>query len=157
RQISGQIRLDHPRRDGVDGDLTRADLAGQRFGQPDQPGFAGAVIGLSRLSGDSAHTGDVDDPPVAFADHDSGGSFRTVPGAFQIGINHLVPIVLFELDDQAVARYPGVVYQDIDGAVGFDGNFDECFGVFEMADVGFVRDGLTACRLDRRYNLVRCV
>src|SRR5262245_44286464 len=45
----GHVRLDEARRHGVDGDAAAGDLAGDSLREPDHPGLAGRVVGLTRV------------------------------------------------------------------------------------------------------------
>jgi hypothetical protein len=53
-QTRGQIGQHKTGGDCIDGDITIRDFTGKGFGETNQPGFAGAVIGLSGLPRDAA-------------------------------------------------------------------------------------------------------
>src|SRR6266478_9065513 len=66
---SGHAGLDESWSDRIASDIARRHFARHRHGQPDQPGFRGRVVRLSRLPDLSEDAGDVDDPSPALLEH----------------------------------------------------------------------------------------
>ena len=65
-QGGGHVGLDETGRHGIDADAARGDLLRQRFGQPDDAGFAGGVVGLTAVASQTDHAGDVTMTPRRF-------------------------------------------------------------------------------------------
>src|SRR5262249_61765408 len=61
---AGHVRIEKPRRDHVAGDPLATVLLRERGGQPEQPGFARAVVRLTRRSR-RAQGRDEEEPPEA--------------------------------------------------------------------------------------------
>src|SRR5206468_2505716 len=62
-------RLDEPRSHGVDGDVARSNLNGNRFGKPDDSSFRGDVVGLSGIASFRDNGRNVDDAPGTSLHH----------------------------------------------------------------------------------------
>ena len=73
------------RRDRVDADAARAELAGERARQSDQPGLRRAVGRGLRDPHLPQPRGDVDDRPAAALDHRGQGRPTRVEGGRQVG------------------------------------------------------------------------
>ena len=67
--LGEQFGLRRRRRDAIDQDAGRRQFLGQRFGQPDQPGFRRRIVrgvGIALFAGDR---GDIDDATVTGPHH----------------------------------------------------------------------------------------
>jgi len=66
------VRLYKARSHRINGDAAGSEFAGQRLGEADHARLCGRVVGLTCVSHDAAHRGDVDDPSPAGAGHGAG-------------------------------------------------------------------------------------
>ena len=105
-----------PGRDAVDQDVAAGVLLGHRLGEADEPGLAGRVVGLALVAGQSHDAGDVDDPPGPALHHSLDHGPGRVEGALQVGVEHRVPVVVGQPEQDVVPGEPGVVDQDVDRA-----------------------------------------
>src|SRR5574341_269787 len=153
-QVIRQRGGDEARGDGVDGDVARGDLAGERFGQANQTRLARRVIRLPGVPGDARDGGDVDDAPVAFAQHGLDGGLRAVECALEVGLNHDVPVGLRHQHNDHVPRGARVVYEDVQPAVRLDRGLDQAFSGFEIGDIRLDGPGFAARLLDFLYRRV---
>src|SRR6266851_620230 len=69
RQHGGHWRFDEAGSDGIHGDVARGDFDGDGFGQADQAGFCGDIIGLAGIARLGYHRADVDDAARAGFHH----------------------------------------------------------------------------------------
>ena len=127
----------------VDGNTTRAEVAGEAFGQAHQCGFAHGVWRATR-EGHAVGVGaaDVDDP-TPFAHVSCGGLGGDEHAAYVDG-QGLVEIFEFEFVQRSHGQHAGVVDQDVQPAKGLDRGID---GVADGVGVGAVsldRQGLAA-------------
>ena len=66
----------------------------------------------------------------------------------QVGLENVVPVRLRHRQDQTVARDAGVVDQDVQIAIGIEGELHQRAGLGHVPDVGLVGDGRAARPLD---------
>jgi hypothetical protein len=104
-------------RDGVDGE------------------FRGAVDRTGRHDRVAADGGNVDDLAVALLFHQRQHGGDAVEDAADVDVDHLVPFVDFQRFERRERHQAGVVDDDIDMAVLFDGDGDEGLHVFEAGDI----------------------
>ncbi len=57
----GHVGFDESWCDGIDGDATGAEFAGGGFGEADDAGFTGGVVGLAGVAHEADDRGDIDD------------------------------------------------------------------------------------------------
>ncbi len=66
------VGVDHPRGDEVDGHAARAELMGQRLGQPVEPGLCRDDMGAMQCARVGGEAADIDDRPLARLSADAG-------------------------------------------------------------------------------------
>ena len=103
-------------RDAVDGDALPRILQRQGLGEADHPGLGGGIVGLADLALLAVDRGDVDDAAMAPVAHAVDDLARHVEDAVHIDADHVGPLVVAHLVEEAVAGDAGVVDQDVDGA-----------------------------------------
>ena len=133
------VGVDIAGRNRIDRDAEARAFLGECLGEAVDPALGGGVVYLAILSGLSIDGTDVDDPAPAALFHAGKGGLRHVEAAAQIGAHHGVPIVIAHLQERAVARDPGVVDDDVDGAVLFRYFFAGFLHGVEIADIEFYR------------------
>ncbi len=154
-----QARLDVAEGDRVDVDLELAPLLGQRLGQADDGGLAGAVVGLAGVAHRARDRGDVDDLAEdllaalalglrGLAQVRRGGADHLERHGDVDG-EHLLPPVVAHLVDRRVERVARVVDDDVDLPEGVDRGLDELVRGAVGGEVAAV-DGRVARDLARR-------
>src|SRR5882762_8331325 len=103
---AGELRIDESRSYRIHQDVAGSQLLGNGFGETDQAGLGRGVVRLPLVSVDAHHARDVDDPPPAPLDHPPSRVLGHEEGALQIRVDHRVPIVLADPEQQVVARRP---------------------------------------------------
>src|SRR3989440_6329006 len=111
---AGELRVDEPRGHRVHQDVTGSQLLGDGFGETDQTGLGRGVVRLPLVPVDAHYARDIDDPPPAPLDHAPGRVLGHEERALQIRVDHGIPIVLGDPEEQVVARGPGVVHDYVD-------------------------------------------
>src|SRR5690348_7371056 len=106
---------DVPRRDRIHEHVPRRQLLRHALREPDQPGLRGGIIRLPLVARQPHHARDIDDPPPAALDHPPGCELGKEEGGLQVRIQHGVPVVGADPEQQVVLRDPGVVHQHVDG------------------------------------------
>src|SRR5437899_1968362 len=109
-----QLGVDEPRRHGVHQDLARGKLLGHRLREPDEARLRGGVVRLAFVAGDPHDARDVDDPTPAPLDHPAGGVLRHQEGALEVGVEHGVPVVFVDAEQQVIPRGARVVHEHVD-------------------------------------------
>ena len=94
--------------------LRDAELLGDRLGEADQPRLARRVVRLPLVADDADDAGDVDDPSPAPLHHAARRRANRDERAAQVGVDHGVPVVVLDAEQDVVARQPGVVDEDVD-------------------------------------------
>src|SRR6478752_5251635 len=92
----GHVGVDEARRDGVDGDGARRQLAGHRLGDAEQGGLGGSVGGLPGVAHLSDHAGQEDDAAGAGAHHDLRGGARAGERALHVHGQDAIEVFVFE-------------------------------------------------------------
>ena len=133
-----------PGRHGVDADPARPELAGERPGQPDQPGLRRAVGGRLGDADLAQPRGDVDDRAAAPLDHRRQDGPTGVEGGRQVGPDDRVPVGRVDLEERPDQRQPGVVDQAVDAPEALDDPLDQRLGLPAVGDVGREALGLGA-------------
>ena len=82
----------------------------------DDAGLGGGVVGLAGVAAGADHRGDVDDAAAARLHHAAHHRARQAEDRLQVGVDHLVPVLVLHAQRQVVARDAGVVDQDGDVA-----------------------------------------
>ena len=125
-----------PGRDRVDADPARAELAGERAGQADQPGLGRAVRGGLGDAHLAQPRGDVDDRPAAALDHRRQRRAAGVEGGGEVGRDDLVPLGRLDLEERPDLRPPGVVDEAVDAPEAVDDLLDQRLRLAAVGDVG---------------------
>src|SRR6266513_412006 len=105
-----ELRIDEPRGHGVHQHVAGGQLLGDGLGEADQAGLGRGVVRLPFVPVDAHYARDVDDPPPAPLDHAPGRVLGHEERALQIRVDHGIPIVLGDPEEQVVARGPGVAH-----------------------------------------------
>src|SRR5205814_2031750 len=101
-QYVRHVGLDEARRDDVAGYTLAGQFLGDRFAHADHAGFACGVVHLTTVAGDAGDGTDVDDP-AGLGSHDQPSHRATYhERALEIGIDHVIEILVFHADEQAV-------------------------------------------------------
>ena len=112
------LRVHVARRDGVDGDAVRAELAGGGAGERDHARLGRAVVAERRPSPDApVDRRGIDDPPPALAHHVRCRVLQAQEGPGEVGVHHQMPRALVEVEERHVELGPegaGVVDQDVE-------------------------------------------
>ena len=111
---SGHLGLDEARGHGVDRDVPARNFAGERLGEPDQPGLRRRVVGLPRVADHPRDAGDVDDAAESLAEHGPERGAADVERGGQIDCDHRVPVVIAEAHRQVVPVDPRIVHHDVE-------------------------------------------
>src|SRR6266480_3895570 len=111
---TGELRIDESGCHGVHQHVARGQLLGDGLGEADQAGLGRGVVGLPFVAVDAYHARDVDDPSPAALDHPASRVLGHEERALQIRVDHGVPVVLADPEQQVVARGPGVVHDHVD-------------------------------------------
>src|SRR5437762_8385819 len=114
RESSGHIRHDKARRNSIHGDVAAGQFARERLSETNQAGLARRVIGLARVPDHSDHGTDVNDATAALFDHHAFCGLHKVESAFQVRVDHHVPVFHRHAQTQSGAPHAGVVDQDVD-------------------------------------------
>src|SRR5437899_6001270 len=109
-----QLGVDEPRRPGGHPHLARGTLLGHRLREPDEARLRGGVVRLAFVAGDPHDARDVDDPTPAPLDHPAGGVLRHQEGALEVGVEHGVPVVFVDAEQQVIPRGARVVHEHVD-------------------------------------------
>jgi hypothetical protein len=118
--------------DRIHGYRPACELAGEGFGEADEAGFGGGVVGLTGLTGLAYDGGDVDDASPAVFDHLRHDGLSHEKGSSEIGGEDVIPVFALHAHGEDVAGDSGVVDEDVDGSEVCEGGF------------GAVADGLFA-------------
>src|SRR5213593_4028163 len=111
---AGELRIDEPRGHRVHQHVAGGQLLGDGLGETDQAGLGRGVVRLPFVAVDAHHARDVDDPSPAPLDHPPGRVFGHEERALEIRVDHRIPVVLADPEQQVVARGPGVVHNHVD-------------------------------------------
>src|SRR5229473_4365882 len=111
---AGELRIDEPRGHRVHQDVTGGQFLGDGFGEADETGLGRGVVRLPLVPVDAHDARDIDDPPPAPLDHPPGRVLGHEERALQIRVDHGVPVVLADAEQQVVARGSGVVHDHVD-------------------------------------------
>jgi hypothetical protein len=104
------IGLDKARGNDIDRDATAGDFAGYAFGHANKASFASGVVCLAGEPHESAHGADIDDAAGALFDHCAEDGAGEIEGAFEIGLEHDIPIVAGHAHGERVAGDACVVH-----------------------------------------------
>jgi hypothetical protein len=148
----GAFSLDYAGTEGVDPDLFRAELAGQHDGNGVNSGLGAGVNRAVRrcdATGNGAHVYD-----AASLSEILHSGLRNKEEAKYIDVEVPVKVPLGDRFEGGVLVHAGVVYEDVESAVVFDGCFDNtlCFG--RLGDVSRHGDGFATSRGDGGDNCV---
>src|SRR5690348_3246414 len=132
---------DVSRSDGIHENVTRCQLLRHALGEADQSGLRGRVVRLALVPGESHHAGDVDDAPPAAFDHAPGRELREQKRGLEVRVQHGVPVLGADPEQQVVLRDAGVVHEHVDGTEVLLDALDQ------RLDLGLVGDvaGISLC------------
>ena len=111
------------------------------FGEADQPRLAGRIIGLTLVAGqadDAAHVDDATGSPLHHSLEDRAGG---VERPFQVGVEHRIPVLLGQPEENVVAGEPGIVHQNIHRAQGGFGGGHRRHHLILLSNVTGYTDG----------------
>ena len=127
----GHGRLDVSGGDCIDRDGAAGELPREGFGEADEAGFGGGVVGLAGLTGFADDRGDVDDAAPAVFDHLGHDGLGKEKGPGEVGGEDVVPVLALHAEGEDVAGDAGVVDEDVNAAEVDNDRFGTLFdGVF---------------------------
>src|SRR5208337_3799533 len=135
RQRFGHFRMNEAGGHGVHGNIAGGQLPGHRFGQADQPGLGGNIIGLARVAHHPHHRTDVDDASEALLDHGLAHRPYAIISPFEVHRQHGVPLLLLHPQDEVVPGNAGIVHQEIQAATLLK---DLIHGLLHLPGIGHV-------------------
>ena len=118
------------------------DLHGDGFVEADESVFGGAVMAAHTESTLSSNGGDLHDVAALLFDHVGQDIATAQKGAFQLGVDDILPGLLVHLRNGDHGRVAGIVDQDIDLAEGIHHLSDHFFHVGGLAHITFDADRL---------------
>ena len=150
----GTFSLDYSGTEGVDPDLFRAELAGQHDRDGVDRGLGAGVNRAVRrcdATGNGAHVYDA--ASISEVLH---SGLRDKEEAQHIDVEVPVKVLLGDSLEGGVLVHAGVVYEDVESAVVFDGGFDNTLCLGRLGDVARHGDGFaTSCGDGGDNSLVR--
>jgi len=84
----------------------------------------------------SSHRRNIDKVPSLLLHHEGQSGGDAVEDAFQIDIDHLIPLLELEAFEWCLRHDPGIVDHDVNSSVGMHGNVDQLLDVITAGDVG---------------------
>ncbi len=120
---------------GIHGYRPTGELAGEGFGEADETGFGGGVVGLAGLSGFAYYGGDIDDAAPPVFDHLRHDGLSHEEGSGEVGGEDVVPVFALHAHGEDVAGDSGVVDEDVDGTEVGEGGFGAVADGFFAGDV----------------------
>ena len=91
------------------GDIATAYLTGKGFGKPNHSRLGSRVVTLAGIANHADNRTDVHNAPESGFGHTPEQGFTQPKNRFQIGVQNLVPLLLFHSKQEIVSRDPGVV------------------------------------------------
>src|SRR5580693_2486125 len=146
----GTFSLDYAGTEGVDPDLLRAELAGQHDGDGVDRGLSAGVNRAVRrcdATGNGAHVYD-----AASLSEVLHSGLRNKEEAQHIDVEVPVKVLLGDSLEGGVLVHAGVVYEDVESAVVFDGCFDDTVCLGRLGDVARHGNGFATSRGDGGNN-----
>ena len=113
-EVGGQARFEKAGEDAVDPDVPRTQFLGEAFGEPDQSRFAGGVSRLSDRRVEGRVGSDLNDGAVALYRHPSRSRYRAEKSAFEVRVDHGIPVRFFHLGEKFISGDAGIVDEHID-------------------------------------------
>lgn len=107
--------------------------------------YRGGIVGLSKVSVDTAGAGRVDNATILLLEHVGPGSLGHLVGAAQVDIEDRVPQVVVHVGESLVTQDTSVVDQDINTTKGIDGGLDDILAILARC---LVSNSLAAHLLD---------
>src|ERR1700733_28340 len=121
--------------DGVDSYFGR-EFEGHGFGEFDDCGFGGVVVGVKRVADDAVGGGGLEDDAAALLDHVAGGGLGDVENAGQVDGDYFVPFIGRDVEEIVADADAGVVDEDVDSAHRVGGLGEGVLYLIEIADIG---------------------
>ncbi|CAI8780951.1 hypothetical protein EMIT051CA3_11129 [Pseudomonas chlororaphis] len=112
RQIAGHVGIDETRSHRVHGNRPRANLTRQSTTETFQTSLGGGVVYLASVAHGTYHRTNTDDSTPASLGHAAQNALGQAIQTVQVGIDHVVPLVVFHAHHQVVTGNTGVVHQD---------------------------------------------
>ncbi len=141
RQDIGHVGGDESGGDGVHRDAAGGGLAGDGFGEPDEAGLAGGVVGLSGIAHEPDNAAHIDDASGALLEHRAQEPLDEMECAVEIGVDDGVPIRGGHSHGQAVPGDAGVVDENVHPAEIFEDARAQRGDLRRIGDVGGVGEG----------------
>ena len=139
--------------DAVDADFFGPELASENAGDSVQRAFGGGVHGAARRS-DAADAGAYINDAGTRAEVLDGG-LGGEEDAEHVDIEHTVEGIFGDRFEGREFVDAGIIHQNIEAAVVFDGCGDDALSVGGFGNVTTNRDRLAACCRDGAYNFIR--
>src|SRR5437762_10432586 len=140
-QVLGQLGGDVARRHGVDQHVARGQLLRHRLRKAEQAGLGGRVVGLPFVADQPHDAGDVDDAAPAALDHPARRELGEQERGLEVRIQHLVPVLLADPEQQVVLGEAGVVDEHVDRAEVLLDRRDQPLALGRLGDVAGVAAG----------------
>src|SRR5262249_55192923 len=121
--------------DRVTSNVARRDLAGDSFGQADESGFGGGVVGLSGLAHLAEDAADVDDASPAQPKHVGDDLLDAEISGSQIRLQDGIPVRALHAHDELIARDAGIVDENVDFTELVGCSFDGVLDLFLVGDI----------------------
>ena len=144
-----ELRLHVAGNDDVRANVPAAELAREGLREPDDPRLRRRVVRLAPVPVDADDGRDVHDRASALLHHPAGGRAARVEARREIRVDDRVPVLVRHAHEEAVARHPGVVHEDVEVAR----LLDERASRLRVGDVGLHRPASDLGR--ERLGLVR--
>src|SRR5580692_1457682 len=151
RALARELRVDHPRAHGVDGDAEGSQLLGGGAGESQEPGFGGRVVGAAQRADHATGGGrDIDDATVVLRLHRLQRGFDHQERRGHVDLQREPPFGGGDLGESRRRRAGSVVDDDVDAPELFHRAADD--GVRDAICGEVARDGQRAAaerRCDR--------
>ena len=141
RGVVGHLGGDETRSDRVHVDPEPTELEGQRAGEALYTGLRRGVVRLAAVAV-RRDAGEVEDLPVLLRHERLLGRLAHQEGALEVHVDHRVPVVLTELEQQVVPGDAGVVHQDVQSTELLEHAVDSRLDGGTVGDVAPDADGL---------------
>ena len=128
------------RRDGVDAHAVLGGLDRGAAGERHHAGLGRGVVGLALLGAPAEHRGVVHDRALAALVHVGQHGAQAAERAGERHVEHLGPLLVGHVGDQAVAAEAGVVHPDVDVAEVLERGGEQRLHVVLVGDVAAQRD-----------------
>src|SRR5262249_27522927 len=129
------VGVDVAGRDAIHGDALARALLRQRFREADHAGFRRGIVHLAGLAFLTVDRADVDDAAPAPRAHALDHLARHVETRIHVDADHVVPLLVAHLVEEAVAGDAGVVDEHVDRTERVLDGFRGFHTIVEIADI----------------------